>query len=58
VRRVCVGLASGWRGVDKKGLIGDRTGAPNQRGAIVNISSIFGRVTHPTVGAVSGFPET
>ena len=29
-----------------------RTGAPPQRGAIVNISSIFGRVSHQNVGAV------
>lgn len=32
-----------------------RTGAPPQRGAIVNISSLFGLITHPTVGAVSLF---
>ncbi|KAL4945400.1 hypothetical protein BDV06DRAFT_209508 [Aspergillus oleicola] len=30
-----------------------RTGAPPQRGAIVNISSVFGLITHPTVGAYS-----
>ena len=29
-----------------------RTGAPAQRGAIVNISSIFGRISHSNVGAV------
>ncbi|EXJ67848.1 uncharacterized protein A1O5_09194 [Cladophialophora psammophila CBS 110553] len=30
-----------------------RTGAPPQRGAIVNISSLFGLISHPTVGAYS-----
>ncbi|KAL2803253.1 hypothetical protein BJX63DRAFT_437112 [Aspergillus granulosus] len=30
-----------------------RTGAPPQRGAIVNISSLFGVMSHPTVGAYS-----
>lgn len=30
-----------------------RTGTGPQRGSIVNISSIFGRVAHPSVGAVS-----
>ncbi|KAL2831025.1 short chain dehydrogenase/ reductase [Aspergillus pseudoustus] len=30
-----------------------RTGAPQQRGAIVNISSLFGVMSHPTVGAYS-----
>ncbi len=29
-----------------------RTGAPAQRGAIVNISSIFGRISHSNVGGV------
>ncbi|KAL3458729.1 short chain dehydrogenase/ reductase [Aspergillus heterothallicus] len=31
----------------------NRTGAPAQRGAIVNISSIFGVMSHPTVGSYS-----
>ncbi|EXJ66170.1 uncharacterized protein A1O5_10786 [Cladophialophora psammophila CBS 110553] len=30
-----------------------RTGAPPERGAIVNISSLFAIITHPTVGAYS-----
>lgn len=29
-----------------------RTGAPLQRGSIVNVSSLFGIISHPTVGAV------
>jgi NAD(P)-dependent dehydrogenase (short-subunit alcohol dehydrogenase family) len=39
--------------VEMRADIWDRTGAPAQRGSIVNLSSIFGHVTHPTVGAVS-----
>jgi NAD(P)-dependent dehydrogenase (short-subunit alcohol dehydrogenase family) len=34
-------------------MIMHRTGAPAQRGSIVNISSLFGLMSHPTVGAVS-----
>jgi NAD(P)-dependent dehydrogenase (short-subunit alcohol dehydrogenase family) len=30
----------------------DRTGAPAQRGAIVNVSSLFALVSHPTSGGV------
>jgi NAD(P)-dependent dehydrogenase (short-subunit alcohol dehydrogenase family) len=39
----------------KYALTAARTGAPAQRGAIVNISSIFGRVSHSNVGAVRPF---
>jgi NAD(P)-dependent dehydrogenase (short-subunit alcohol dehydrogenase family) len=38
--------------ISKYTLTYGRTGAPPQRGAIVNISSIFGRISHPNVGAV------
>jgi hypothetical protein len=31
----------------------NRTGAPPQRGTIVNISSLFAVMTHPTIGSVS-----
>ncbi|KAI9368045.1 short chain dehydrogenase/ reductase [Aspergillus egyptiacus] len=34
-------------------MVGSRTGAPSQRGAIVNISSLFGIMSHPTVGGYS-----
>jgi short-subunit dehydrogenase len=34
----------------------DRTGAPAQRGAIVNVSSLFAMVSHPTSGGVSISP--
>ena len=40
-------------------LTTERTGAPSQRGAIVNVSSVFGILSHPTVGAVcSGYDKS
>jgi hypothetical protein len=52
---VCVSLKGGWGSWAVPSLTWymNRTGAPPQRGSIVNISSVLGRVGNATNGSVS-----